>query len=599
MNLRLTALSALVGISLAAFALPSNACFTVIVGKKVSSTGEILVGHNEDNEMRIITSQYWVDPAMHEDGELIEFEPAAAKIPQVKKTLGFWWSQTLAPTGYSFSDGFVNEKGVVVVSNNCNQTIEKGEKINEGGIGYGIRRLIAERAVSARDGVNLAIDLVKKYGYFQEGRTYTIADANEAWQLVLLRGSRYVARKVQDDEIAFLANAINITNIDLKDTANVIASPDLIENAIKKGTYKPKDPKNFSDFNLRKAYQLDERTSADWTKERVRVLLNYLTGKDFKDEHAFPMSMKLKNKVSAEQVRQMISGHSKHEVRDSGWYHQGMNDICNIGTYDSVVYVLRPNPLFTLAWRTNGRPSQQFYYPQYPLAGAAIGQNFMDPKTATTAQFHATPEQLSYRADRPLYTFLAMQNFLDWQHQDYPIFAKNKRAFEKQAAAEVQKADKEARMLYRVDPGKAKAFLHEFNNYSFHNVLHATEQELHELHHLPIIINSKELSQSSDGTFTVTALSTPQVHMTRVDKEATRFGSPFSNADLEVNRKMPKPLKVEFMDVNKDGLKDAVFTFPIKTAVAFTVPDVDTELYLWTKVGKKQLAGYDIVKIKK
>ena len=78
MNLRLTALSALVGISLAAFALPSNACFTVIVGKKVSSTGEILVGHNEDNEMRIITSQYWVDPAMHEDGELIEFEPAAS-----------------------------------------------------------------------------------------------------------------------------------------------------------------------------------------------------------------------------------------------------------------------------------------------------------------------------------------------------------------------------------------------------------------------------------------------------------------------------------------------------------------------------------------
>lgn len=56
MNLRLTALSALVGISLAAFALPSNACFTVIVGKKVSSTGEILVGHNEDNEMRIIGS---------------------------------------------------------------------------------------------------------------------------------------------------------------------------------------------------------------------------------------------------------------------------------------------------------------------------------------------------------------------------------------------------------------------------------------------------------------------------------------------------------------------------------------------------------------
>ena len=79
--------------------------------------------------MRIITSQYWVDPAVHEDGELIEIlSPLPPKIPQVKKTLGFWWSQTLAPTGYSFSDGFVNEKGVVVVSNNCNQTIEKWRK---------------------------------------------------------------------------------------------------------------------------------------------------------------------------------------------------------------------------------------------------------------------------------------------------------------------------------------------------------------------------------------------------------------------------------------------------------------------------------------
>lgn len=90
MNLRLTALSALVGISLAAFALPSNACFTVIVGKKVSSTGEILVGHNEDNEMRIITSQYWVDPAMHEDGELIEFlSPLPPKFLKSKRHWDF------------------------------------------------------------------------------------------------------------------------------------------------------------------------------------------------------------------------------------------------------------------------------------------------------------------------------------------------------------------------------------------------------------------------------------------------------------------------------------------------------------------------------
>lgn len=599
MNLKKCILSPLFGSALIGLSFSANACFTVIVGKGVSASGEIIVGHNEDNDMRIITSQYWVYPETHKEGELIEFEPAAAKIPQVKNTLGFWWSQTLAPAGYSFSDGFLNEKGVLVVSNNCNETIEKGEKVTDGGIGYGIRRLIAERANSAREGVDLAIDLVKKYGYFQEGRTYTIADANEAWQLVLLRGSRYVARKVKDDEIAFLANAVNITTLDLNDKEGVIVSPDLIENAIKKGTYKPKDPKNFSDFNLRKAYQLDSRTTADWTKERVHVFLKALMGREYQDEHAYPTSLKLKNKVSFADVSSLISGHSKKEVRDSGWYHQSMNDICNIGTYDSVVYVLRKTPLFTLAWRTNGRPSEQFSYPQYPLAGAARGQNFMDTATATKAQFHATSDQLDYRADRPIFTFLALQNFLDWQQQDFVAFSRVKRNFENQAASEVLKVDKEGRLLFTISPEKAKNFLHQFNNYSFNNVLHATEQELLSLHRLPVVINVKELSQSSNGTFTVTALSTPEINMTKVNKEATRFGSPFSNDEVEVNRYMPKPLKVEFIDVNKDGLKDAVFTFPVKTAVAYTVPDVDTELYLWTKVGNKPLAGFDVVKIRK
>lgn len=49
--------------------------------------------------------------ADHKAGEMIEFAPSAAKIPQVKFTLVFWWTQTLAPEGSSFSDGFVNEGG--------------------------------------------------------------------------------------------------------------------------------------------------------------------------------------------------------------------------------------------------------------------------------------------------------------------------------------------------------------------------------------------------------------------------------------------------------------------------------------------------------
>ena len=109
------------------------------------------MGHNEDNGGRILTAQHWVPAATHKAGEMIKFEEAAASIPQVEKTFGFFWSQTFDPTGASFSDGFVNENGVTIVTNACTG-IYKDDimQTKDGGIGYGIRRLMAERATSAR-----------------------------------------------------------------------------------------------------------------------------------------------------------------------------------------------------------------------------------------------------------------------------------------------------------------------------------------------------------------------------------------------------------------------------------------------------------------
>lgn len=252
------------------------ACSTVVVGKNASATGNILVGHNEDNDSRIITSQYWVPAADHPAGEVIEYEPDAAKIPQVPHTYGYYWSQTLHPAGYSYSDGFVNENGVSLASNQSYETYDKDEAVKDGGVGYAIRRIVAERAKNARDGVNIAIDLVKKYGYRAAGRVYTIADKDEAWQLNLIRGGRYLAKKIGDNEVLYIANAYTLGPVDVN-APDVISSPDLIEHAIKMGTYKPKKEGDYSDFNFREAYQTDARRDADWIKDRSQTGWKYLT----------------------------------------------------------------------------------------------------------------------------------------------------------------------------------------------------------------------------------------------------------------------------------------------------------------------------------
>ena len=49
MSLRIKALSAALGVAIASLAFNAIGCSTVIVGKDVSKTGTIIVGHNEDN----------------------------------------------------------------------------------------------------------------------------------------------------------------------------------------------------------------------------------------------------------------------------------------------------------------------------------------------------------------------------------------------------------------------------------------------------------------------------------------------------------------------------------------------------------------------
>lgn len=577
----------------------SQACFTVVVGKDASATGQILLGHNEDNDLRIITNQYWVPAADHKKGEMLKFEDKAAAIPQVEHTLGFWWTQTLAPSGSSFSDGFFNEKGVTVASNNCNVTIEKDQKVNDGGIGYGIRRIVAERATSARHGVDIVIELMEKYGYFHMGRTYTIADSKEAWQIALLRGHRYLARRVADNEIAFIANAFSLDNVDLNDKENIIASPDLIEHAIEMGTYKPKVAGDYSDFSFREAYQPEARRIFPRNKERVFTMLELLTGKEYKDVNDYPTAIVPEKKITLDDMKRFLRGNSKFETRKTGWHHETMQDISNIGTFDSVIYELDKNPSLTTAWRASGRADQQLYVPSFPMGRPAAEQTYMDPETGTYAQFHATPEQLSYSADRPIYTFLAQQFFLDWMPKEFKAFQKEAGKYEAEAVGVLARAKAEAAQLHAVNPQKAIDYMHAFNVDMFRDALARSTNLVRELNTHRMVIGADKLSKSSDGTVDVTLFGGKDFDVTKIDTKNTWFGSPYPDDKIELNKQRAQPVKVEFKDVDGDGSKDAVMTFGLKGATAFGFENVLSELYLYTRVNGEPVVAFDTATIVK
>lgn len=237
-------------------------CTTVVIGRKASATGHVLIGHNEDDDKSIVMV-HSVPHEKHEAGEFVTFgDRPGVKIPQVRETAGYIWSEVRRPNGgISFGDSFFNEYGVAVVTNSANPgkapEDENGSQdpyLATMGIGYGVRRLVAERAKTAREGLDVIIELVEKYGYFSS-RTYQIADKDECWAVMLTRGKRLVAKRVPDDEVYFMPNHYTIHALESSDKKNFYYTPDIVDFAIENGWYTPAKPGDYSDFDFAQAYQ--------------------------------------------------------------------------------------------------------------------------------------------------------------------------------------------------------------------------------------------------------------------------------------------------------------------------------------------------------
>ena len=289
----------------------AQACSTLVIGKAVSETGNIIVAHNEDNGGRLFNMQHYVPPAKHKKGETVKFEKFAAEIPQVEETLGFYWTQTFVPDGASFADGFFNDAGVVVATNWCGEIFDADRmEVKDGGIGYGIRRLVAERAHSAREAVDIATKLLAEFGYFHDGRTYTFADANEAWQLAIHQGNSWAARKIHDNEVVYIPNNFMMDKVDLNDKETWRIEPKQVERAVKDGRHDAKNPI----FNWRKVVAQESVRHERWNANRNVLAWKFLTGVEYNDPEKFPYSAVIDRKLGVKDANNMGAAMAPEDV---------------------------------------------------------------------------------------------------------------------------------------------------------------------------------------------------------------------------------------------------------------------------------------------
>ena len=213
---------------------PCEGCFSIVVGKNASVDGYVIMAHNEDDDPPQIVNHHKIPRRKHSPKEKVKLLNGG-RLNQVEQTWAYIWSEM---PGMLFSDSYINEWGVSITSDNCPSREDKPEIIN-GGIGYMLRRLVAERARTAREGVLLAGGLVERFGYIDSGRTYVICDPDEGWLFCVVNGKHWLAQRVGDDEVAMVANTFTIHQVDLSDRNNFLASKDIIKHAVSRGWYKP------------------------------------------------------------------------------------------------------------------------------------------------------------------------------------------------------------------------------------------------------------------------------------------------------------------------------------------------------------------------
>lgn len=335
----------------------SGQCFTIIAGRGATDDGSVMVAHNEGIPGNFFVDVRKIPPRKHKTSGSILLKNHGL-VRNVARTFGFLW---LEVPGTEFGDSYMNENGVVICSCETRSREKKGE-INNGGIGFMLRRIIAERAVSSRHAVELAGRLIRRFGYYSPGRTYAIADRKEAWVLHVVKGKHWVARRVPDDMIVVLTNRFNLHDVNLEDKANVIASPDLIEYARKRKWFKSRKDREF-DFSAAYA-DPDGYTDENNVVREWRAVTILSREKVQPDAPAFPFAVKPRGKLEPGDLFRVL----RDQNEDTPYESLPGTFICSRTARYSFVAQLRghmPPEVGNLVWLSLARPDVNAYAPWY------------------------------------------------------------------------------------------------------------------------------------------------------------------------------------------------------------------------------------------
>lgn len=283
----------------------NDACTSIMVGKQATTDGSVITSQTCDGNyrtwVRIEPSKKFPKGAkakifggfLHNETpwDLRKVE-VQGEIPQVEETYAF------LNTAYPC----LNEKQLAIGET----TIDGRQELrNNEGMFYieEIQRMMLERCSTAREAIKLAGELIKTYGYCDNGECLTIADPHEVWHFEVFGsgpleiGGVWAAVRIPDDHVGVSANRPRIGTLNLDDSDFYMASDNVFTVAEEMGWW---DPNGGEPFSFWRAYSSNEKPFST----REYFILNSLAPSlnlDWEAEE-LPFSVNPDNKVSVQDV---------------------------------------------------------------------------------------------------------------------------------------------------------------------------------------------------------------------------------------------------------------------------------------------------------
>ncbi|KAG9258491.1 peptidase family C69-domain-containing protein [Emericellopsis atlantica] len=253
-------------LGLLGLAAPATASYAFYVGKNLTESGHVLLGGTGEE-----VSSHWLQlfPAQdHPSNATItvgvtqdaSYPGKLITIPQVNHTWRYMSMEYSDFEGFPapLTNGGLNEKGVAVRdvwASNRDELTEMTPNPQTGVQYSDLARIVMERASTAREGVEIIGDLIKKHGFATYGgNSHLIADKVEGWVVWEFAGGEklWAAEQLGPDVVRVsYPGYIEEFPVDFAGSRDYMGSENLVDFAVAQGWW---DPDGDEPFNVFKAY---------------------------------------------------------------------------------------------------------------------------------------------------------------------------------------------------------------------------------------------------------------------------------------------------------------------------------------------------------